>query len=215
MNKTLKIIFIAVAAIVIVLSIAVLLLTVFTGKRKGTVNADLNGNVSITNQTPATNTAPDSSNTNTAPTDENTNVGLTNTEETPAASLETSLKTTASNFAERFGSYSNQSNFENITKLMIYMSESMQKWANQYIEEQNKANPPEAEYYGITTKALSTTKLSLDEDKGTGEFTVTTQRREFKGNAETATVFYQDVSIKFIKEEGAWKVNKAEWGEKK
>ncbi|PIS42231.1 MAG: hypothetical protein COT24_04615 [Candidatus Kerfeldbacteria bacterium CG08_land_8_20_14_0_20_40_16] len=207
MNKNLKIVFIIVAALTVILTIVALVVAFLTADKKG---SNQNTNVTITNEGQATNAT--SNNTNAGNTgNENTNTSPTNTAGTePATTLESSLKTTASNFTERFGSYSNDSDYENISKLMIYMSESMQKWADHYIKEQQAASLPDAEYYGITTKALSTKTISLDEDKGTAEFTVSTQRRETAGSQE-AKVFYQDVTIKFIKESGSWKVNEALW----
>ncbi|PIY96822.1 MAG: hypothetical protein COY66_02750 [Candidatus Kerfeldbacteria bacterium CG_4_10_14_0_8_um_filter_42_10] len=207
MNKNLKVVFIVVAALTVILTIVALVVAFLTADKKGT---NQNTNVTITNEGQTTNITPGNTsitNTNGG----NTNTSVTNTNDAePTTTVEASLKTTASNFTERFGSYSNDSNFENITKLAIYMSESMQEWADNYVEEQQADNQPDAAYYGITTKVLSTKTVSLDENKGTAEFTVSTQRRETSGNQD-AKVFYQDLSIKFIKESGSWKVNEANW----
>lgn len=209
MNKTLKLIFIIFIIIIVILTIVVLVATFLTGEKKGT-NNNQNSNAVTTNVNQTTNTTPSNANQTT----ENANA-VTNTNQAEQPSdLESSLKSIASNFAERFGSYSNDSDYENVTKLMIYMSESMKSWADQYIQEQQQANPPGSEYYGIITKALSTNTVSLEEGKGTAEFTVSTQRRENSGGEE-ANVFYQDITIKFVKEKGNWRVNEVHWQEVK
>src|SRR6056297_1177249 len=58
----------------------------------------------------------------------------------------------ASSFAERFGSYSNHSNYSNILDLQIFMTRKMKNWAEKSIEESK--NEYSDIYYGITTKAI-------------------------------------------------------------
>ncbi len=112
-------------------------------------------------------------------------------------------------FAERFGSYSNHSNYGNITDLKIFMSESMQDWADSFIAENR--GEYSGIYYGITTKAITKEVKSYNSALGKASILVQTQRKESTGNMGNEKVFYQDIVIDFIKEDGAWKVDSAVW----
>lgn len=208
MNKNLKIALIVIMALILIITIIVFLVIFFTAERKDETNVNVGTNT-VVNTNTTTNQA-----TNTSSTGANINSTVTNanTNSAPAggSNMESFLQPIASNFAERFGSYSNHGNFENITKLEIYMSTSMKKWAEKYVAEQQANNNAGAEYYGITTKTLNVTTDSLDEDAGTAQFTVSTQRNESKAG-EATTIMYKDIKIEFILESGEWKVNEATW----
>jgi len=124
------------------------------------------------------------------------------------------LKRIASSFAERFGSYSNHSDFQNIRDLKIFMTGKMKNWADGFIAEQEKSGSPET-YYGVSAKAIGNEVKGYDNDKGEAEILVKTQKRESSGDSADTKVFYQDVSIVFKKEGGSWKVDSASWGGKK
>jgi hypothetical protein len=124
---------------------------------------------------------------------------------------EAELKRVAMSFAERFGSYSNQSNFENIEHLKIYMTDSMAAWADRYVEETKVKNADTSVYYGITTESLKVETILFDEAGGKAEFMVTTQRKESQGTTSDLNIFYQDIKIDMIMAEGGWLVNGAWW----
>ncbi len=119
------------------------------------------------------------------------------------------LSKMASSFAERFGSYSNHSNFSNILDLQIFMTEKMKNWAEKQIKEAEEGYKDI--YYGITTKAISTEVQEFDENNGKATILVTTQRKESTGNMSNSSVYYQDILITYIKEKGVWKVDSAYW----
>lgn len=129
---------------------------------------------------------------------------------TPAPVGQDDLQRIGSAFAERFGSYSNHSNFANIKDLKIFMTAKMQAWADNYIAEQTSATYSGI-YYGITTKAVSTKVNKFNDATGTGEILVKTQRIESTGTTSNNKTIYQNILIKFIKERGAWKVDSASW----
>ncbi len=118
----------------------------------------------------------------------------------------------AASFAERFGSYSNQSNFSNILDLKLFMSQRMKGWADNYVREQ-RSRPAEQEiYYGITTKAIAEEILAYDDDLGQAVVSVSARRRESTGTTgNTSDTFTQDIKIEFIKEGGSWKADAAFW----
>lgn len=121
------------------------------------------------------------------------------------------LKRMAFSFAERFGSFSNHSNYGNINDLKLFMSSKMKDWADKYVEEAIARGGDSTIYYGITTKAIAAEIKIFDDDEGRAEIFVKTKRREATGATGNAASFYQDVLIAFVKEGGAWKVNSAYW----
>lgn len=111
-------------------------------------------------------------------------------------------------FAERFGSFSNQSDFENVEGLKPFMTPAMRTWADAFIRDAAAKADPSAPYYGITTRTLEAVAENV---QGEGAIVlVKTQRREVKG-ATAPRVFYQNLSLILKKVEGEWRVEKAEW----
>jgi len=133
----------------------------------------------------------------------------------PTAAVNTSEKKgatfIATSFAERFGSYSNQSNYKNLDELDSFVTDSMRKWLATYKEQLRKQNPDINTYYALETKAISTDVKSIDEKLGQGEIIVKTQRQEFKNTINNPRVFYQDLLLKMLKVDDQWKVNGAYW----
>lgn len=124
---------------------------------------------------------------------------------------QTDLTRMAASFAERFGSYSNQSGFANISDLEVFMTINMQQWSRNYIKEMKARQADNLIYYGITTMAITNELKNFDEDEGQAEVLVKTQRRESVGSFENSKTFYQDITIFFAKENGIWKVDRAAW----
>ena len=118
----------------------------------------------------------------------------------------------SSSFTERFGSYSNQSDYSNLSNLIIFMSDKMKNWAENFIKESRINKGPTDIYYGITTKVVKEEILKYDEDLEVAEVLVNTRRKEASASAENySDTFSQNITISFIKENGAWKVDSAEW----
>lgn len=115
-------------------------------------------------------------------------------------------------FAERLGSFSNQSNFGNITDLKIFMTPKMIVWADKEVSNLRAANYS-GEYYGITTKALTTKTISYDKKLGTAQVEVTTERIE--GRADTlGASFTQKMMVTLIQKNDQWLVDSAYWEDK-
>ena len=120
----------------------------------------------------------------------------------------------AGSFAERFGAYSNQSNFGNISSLKIFMSSKMKKWSDSYIKEQKEKNYDFSIYYGITTKTIASELKDFDDDLGFASVLISTRRREATGTMNNySNTFNQDILIDFAMEDGAWKVDSVYWRE--
>lgn len=111
----------------------------------------------------------------------------------------------AGSFVERYASYSNQTDYENLTDLIPFMSVSLKNWANNFVIEKRKNVTENQLYYGITTKTLKKELLSYTDDLV--KIKVSTQRSEMVGADFNAKVFYEDFIVELIKEAGVWKVN--------
>ncbi len=124
---------------------------------------------------------------------------------------EEDFKQVARSFAERFGSYSNQSNYSNIEDLEVFMSSKMKNWAKKYVNDLRTNSSYSGEFYGITAKALVEPEvLKFESGKSPVEILIKTQREESVGN-ELPRSFKQDINIRFIKEGGEWLVDSAVW----
>ncbi|MEK9152255.1 MAG: hypothetical protein AAB692_02720 [Patescibacteria group bacterium] len=121
------------------------------------------------------------------------------------------LKRLASAFAERLGSYSNQSNFDNILDLKVFMTSTMAAWADKYAAQQRANQGDAAVYFGVTTRAISTDVASFEDAAGKARITVKTQRNETKGDGSAPRVYYQDLRVDFLKLGDTWKIDGAYW----
>lgn len=117
----------------------------------------------------------------------------------------------ASAFAERFGSFSNQSDYDNIRDLEIFMTDSLKSWAENYVNDVRVKKTQTAIYYGIITKAISNEVKKFDAAAGQAEILVKTQRRETAGVSGNSSTFYQDIIIKYGREQGVWRVDGIYW----
>ncbi len=117
----------------------------------------------------------------------------------------------ASSFAERFGSYSNHSNYENVTDLKVFMTKKMVRWADNFIKEAREENDYSDIYQGVVTKAVSSEVTKLDENSGIAEILIKTQKRTSSGSRNNFSTENQNITITFKKEDGAWKVDSAYW----
>jgi hypothetical protein len=116
----------------------------------------------------------------------------------------------ASVFAERFGSYSNQSGFENFKDLEPSMTDAMKAEAHKLATELEKTHGNYIEYYSVATKALKTEMIKYDESAGHAEIKVTSMRQESKAKSELRN-FYQDLSVGMAMEGKNWKIESAVW----
>jgi hypothetical protein len=121
----------------------------------------------------------------------------------------------AASFAERFGSYSNQSNHRNIYDTEIFMSKKMLVWASSYLAEPAATSSISDAYYGITTKAIAKEVKDIDDSAGLATVLVHTRRQEASGTTgNVSRAFNQNIVIKLVKENNSWKVDSAVWQNK-
>ncbi len=118
-----------------------------------------------------------------------------------------SINILAKTFAERYGSFSNEANFQNLRDVMPFMSVAMAEETQSYID---SATPP-LSYYGITTRVITVNVKAIDETAGTASLELTTQREEAVESPEKTTIKYQKLALEFVKEGDLWKVSSATW----
>jgi len=109
-------------------------------------------------------------------------------------------------FAERFGSFSTEANYQNILDLKEYMTSKMWSWAENYVAKQRLSSSDDT-FYGVTTKVLTTSVESQSDSRA--ELTLSTQRKETTVG-ESAS-YIQDITISMRNIEDNWKVDEATW----
>lgn len=110
-------------------------------------------------------------------------------------------------FVERYGSYSNEANFQNVKDVLSLMSEKFRAAT----EKDLLAKVAPKGYFGVTTRVVTASVVMQDETKGTAVIDLSTQRVEENGSAQNTTTKYQDIQLTFVKESGVWKVDSATW----
>lgn len=128
----------------------------------------------------------------------------------PKADPGTGPRQLAKSFTERYGSFSNQADYENIIDLYAFMSSAMRARSEAYVASES-LKPPAQTYFGMTTRSINVELVALDESGGKATATVKTQRQEFTSATGKPDVYYQDASVELVKEEGVWKVDSLTW----
>lgn len=119
------------------------------------------------------------------------------------------IKNLAASFTERFGTYTNQSDYASIVELTNMMTKSMTDWTlNSYIPGLKKAHDPAGFFYRIITKAPSVVVSDLTSAKATA--TVATDRQETSGTNPTKD-YIQNMVLNFVKQGDQWLVDAAFW----
>ena|SRR3989338_4692785 len=135
----------------------------------------------------------------------NTSVVSGTNESAPRAGVEAFSRS----FVERYGSYSNQSDFENIENLYPFMTEKMQGSAEAFVMQERATQKRTQEYTGVTTRVLSTRIVTQSDSRAT--LTLKTQRTESGAALPAPRVYYQDIELSLVSEGGVWKVDEAKW----
>jgi len=121
------------------------------------------------------------------------------------------VKRLAASFAERFGSYSNHSNFQNMEDLKLFMTDKMKAWSSDFVKTQTLKQAGKTEYYGITTQAVTKKMLEYNDAAGTAKVLIQAQRREMVGQSIEPNSFAQAIEVTLLKQNGSWKVDQAYW----
>lgn len=119
--------------------------------------------------------------------------------------IQSQIISTARNFIERYGSWSNQADdFYELIAPMI--TDSMYSQANSYISN-NENFKDKDQYYGITTKALNITVLESNNDFA--RVSCSLQQVENKNNTEN--IFYKTAEVSLVYQNDKWLANSVLW----
>lgn len=116
-------------------------------------------------------------------------------------------------WAERFGSFNNQSNYGNFSDLKMYMTESFSDWVDNYIKDLKSKNPSGNSYYGIVTHALSSEVTNFDKAAGKATVNVSTERVESDDGGEKQP-YYQTLRFEVVELNDEWLIDAAYWEKK-
>ncbi len=198
MNKRI-VIGLVIAAGGLLLIVLILLLIAFLRKpqpteTEGTNKVDVNVNIETTTTT--TNTGEETT----------TNVN-TNTPPAAATDDRSYLSRLARNFTERYGSYSTDTNYENIERTRSFMTAKMLQQADQIIS-QNKQE--QESFYSVET-VVTTVTISDFSDGATGA-TIIVDTRQATVTGQSDPVYQnRRARLTMIKDGASWKVDSFRW----
>lgn len=116
----------------------------------------------------------------------------------------------AEKIVEIFGSFTNKSRepFKNVTDIEVYATDNLTPFLNSL--KQNEIDP-NAPFYGITTKALSTAVLTSSANNI--ELLITTEREEITDATQRGSKEFVLIKVDMVKQNDEWKVNGLYWQE--
>ena len=124
---------------------------------------------------------------------------------------EVSAGTVARTFIERIGSYSSESDYQNVNDVLGIVTKELSQRLQKDAEKARAQSPDNGGYYGISTSYIGA-KNSKESDTAI-TLLVQTQREESFGSPGNSTVRYQSVEVTLIKEGQDWKVSEYTWKE--
>ncbi|MFC1613558.1 hypothetical protein ACFL23_04485 [Patescibacteria group bacterium] len=114
------------------------------------------------------------------------------------------LKTFASSFVERWGSYSSDSNCENLISLKILSTDAMKIEIDRLVSTGKcGAMDTVTGFYGVSTKALSSNIKNIDANSAV--LRVMCQKKIEEN--DDVRVVYEEVEVEMVKEAGKWLVD--------
>jgi len=112
-------------------------------------------------------------------------------------------------FAERYGSYSNQGDFQNLTDLLPIMTAKYRAETEAYLA---TATPSDASnYQGVTSVKISSEIRAYSQSAGTATVAVTLQQQKTTGASPTPAISYRSLRMDLKLVGTDWKVDSATW----
>lgn len=112
-------------------------------------------------------------------------------------------------FAERYGSYSNQGNYQNLRDLLPVMTVSYRSETEDFLDSISAAPPAEI-YEGYTSVKVASEERAFDDNAGTARYDISLQQVKVVGAGEPEVLYpVLRVSLKKIGEN--WKIAGSEW----
>ena len=120
---------------------------------------------------------------------------------------EEDASTIARVFVERFGSFSNHGDYENVDAVMDLATESLQVRLNELVDEASSDDG--SVYYGVSTYVLSIDQVEVSDTQEVLE--VLTQREESFETPGNTSVKYQTMQLTMTKVADQWLVDDFQW----
>lgn len=128
---------------------------------------------------------------------------------TPLTPVQVGATNTARLFAERFGSYSTEADFENVEDVQVMATASFTLELENIAANARREALPGA-FYGVSTRVLGATVKTESTTAATVE--VLTQREEVSGGpTSTPVIRNQTLQVELLLEADGWKVNGFKW----
>lgn len=158
-------------------------------------------NTTTNSSTSTTNTTTTSSNVN--PADTTTTTATVS----PAMDDETALRRVINNFTERFGSYSTDTNYENVALSKSLMTNTMMKSAEKVVANNQ---PPSEEFYSVESRVMTTTLTDYSNGSTGATAEVDVRQTIIQGQANPT---YRNVTARLTlkKVDDTWKVDSFSW----
>lgn len=126
-----------------------------------------------------------------------------------AAKGSTAAAQMAELFAERYGSYSNQGDFQNLRDLLPVMTDKYRAATEAYLS--TAASVPNAPYDGVTSVKISTDVRSYDASAGKAVIAVMLQQQKRSAGSVTPAISYRSLKMSLMKVGADWRVDSAAW----
>ncbi len=111
----------------------------------------------------------------------------------------------ARNFAERYGSYSNQNPYENIKQLFPLMTDHLRQVVSA------GTTQPGDKYQGVESRVVS---IKTSQQTATASTIVLTLQRSERDASLKTTTYFQQLKLQLIKSADQWLVDSADWLQK-
>lgn len=123
---------------------------------------------------------------------------------------EAELENLVARFIERWGTYSNQSDFSNLKSLDFQMTSKMKRFIETYVDQIKQDHPYQKGYYGVTTRSVAVDLGSFNSGLSFVKASVGTRRTETIGASEPKA-FNQNATVDLVKINSEWLVDGVFW----
>ncbi len=129
----------------------------------------------------------------------------------PTKEAEDELRNFVRNFVERFGTYSNMTDFSSVLSLKSDMVKESQGFVDDYVKDIKRKYPYRSGYYGVTTLAPSVNPINFTLLADRVEVEVSTRRQVTSDSDSDSSVYTQKVEVVAVKRGDEWKIKSIYW----
>jgi hypothetical protein len=118
------------------------------------------------------------------------------------------LRPLAKTFSERYLTFSTAGDFENLQDVKLMATTAFAAKIEKQIQD-GRAQPPAADFFGVTSRAISVNFLAVSEAEKTAVVEVDMNRQERGNGGQLRTPYNQRLTIVFVMQDDQWKVDDA------